>query len=238
MEAGDVQEEDGSDEQPHGGPSGSAVEAGDGQDPGVDEPQWLGDFGVALAEAENPFAADDRPDPGALQPVQDLVTGTVATSPWQFGQYDRRSSTWLSAAQRRHQHRRRSNALLGVASVDLSGPHEASPMPGMRTSEHMAHYFLVLTIRADPTVGYADSAVQTDPDPDTDSPPADPIIADSFETSSRAPLIYVALIHKKSDVAHAVMALVAHAHDERGHIPQKLISRLHSDRGEQIAHSR
>ena len=204
----------------------------------MEEPQWLGDFDVELAEAENPFAADDRLGPGALQPVQDLVTGTVATSPWQFGQYDRRSSTWLSAAQRRHQHRRRSNALLGVASVDLSGPHEASPMPGMRTNEHKAHYFLVLTVRADLSVGYADSAVQTESNPDSDSQPADPMIAGSSESAPRSPLIYVALVHKKSDAAHAVMALIAQAQDEHGHMPQKLIFRLHSDKGQEFcAHS-
>ena len=223
---------------PHGSPSGGTVEAAEDQDPGVEEPQWLGDFDVELAEAENPFAADDRLGPGALQPVQDLVTGTVATSPWQFGQYDRRSSTWLSAAQRRHQHRRRSNALLGVASVDLSGPHEASPMPGMRTSEHKAHYFLVLTVRADLSVGYADSAVQTESNPDSDSQPADPMIAGSSESAPRSPLIYVALVHKKSDAAHAVMALIAQAQDEHGHMPQKLIFRLHSDKGQEFcAHS-
>ena len=94
--------------------------------------------------------------------MTDLITGTQQTQPWQFKPYDRQSSTWLAAAQRRHQHRRRSNALLGVASVDLSGPHEATPVPGQRLGDRPAYYFLVLTVEADTSVGYRTSHTQTD----------------------------------------------------------------------------
>ena len=99
---------------------------------------------------------------GDKNDVTDLITGTQQTQPWQFAPYDRQSSTWLAAAQRRHQHRRRSNALLGVASVDLSGPHEATPVPGQRLGDRPAYYFLVLVIEADTSVGYQSTHTQTD----------------------------------------------------------------------------
>ena len=78
-----------------------------------------------------PHASDAGEDaPAEASALTDLVSGVVPANPWQFNPYDRDSTTWLAAAQRRHQHRRRSNAMFGVAAVDLSGPHEATPMIG------------------------------------------------------------------------------------------------------------
>ena len=107
---------------------------------------------------------------GEQASVADLVSGRVPDSPWQFNPYDRNSSTWLAAAQRRHQHRRRSNALLGVAAVDLSGPHEPTPMIGQRLGNKPGHYFVVLTIEVDRT-GYCSTESQTEPAAVTAFPP-------------------------------------------------------------------
>ena len=62
--------------------------------------------------------------------VQDLITTELVEDPWQYVPYKKGSATWQAAGQRRHQHKRRTNTLLGVASVDLSGPHVATPMLG------------------------------------------------------------------------------------------------------------
>ena len=115
-----------------------------------------------------------REDPGRLAPprpdgvgppapeLTQLVAGVVPQRPWQFSPYSRDSSTWLAAAQRRHQHRRRSNALLGVASVDLSGPHDPTPMIGQKIGWKPGHYFVVLTIEPDTVTGYRSTSSQTD----------------------------------------------------------------------------
>ena len=60
--------------------------------------------------------------------LEDLVRGAVRRDvAWQFQPYDGGNATWQAAAQRWHQHRRRTNQLLGVASTDPSGPREPSP---------------------------------------------------------------------------------------------------------------
>eukprot|EP00959_Pyramimonas_sp_CCMP1952_P044739 934650-Pyramimonas_sp.AAC.1 len=66
-----------------------------------------------------PARVDDKEvlDESSSAPcVEDLVTGTLTDDPWQFRPYDKASSTWQAAAQRRHQHRRRTNTLIGTAS--------------------------------------------------------------------------------------------------------------------------
>ena len=87
---------------------------------------------VAIAagnELETPWQiGDGRAEDAHRAPVQlsEIVKGQLEKEPWQFQPYTAGDATWLHAAQRRHQHRRRANALLGVAPVDLSGPHEPS----------------------------------------------------------------------------------------------------------------
>ena len=117
--------------------------------------------------AAAPTATGPKPDgqtgPTESEPTSlaDLVSGKVPDCPWQFNPYDRKSSTWLAAAQRRHQHRRRSNVLLGVAAVDLSGPHEPTPMVGQRLGHKPGHYFVVLAIEVD-QAGHRSTETQTD----------------------------------------------------------------------------
>ena len=102
--------------------------------------------------------AEQKPDEQAEPIFQDIVTGTPSTDPWQFRPYayERSSATWQVAAQRRHQHRRRTNTLLGVAAVDLSGPHEPTPMIGAKVGQRPGHYFVVLTISAHDGMGSAE----------------------------------------------------------------------------------
>ena len=106
--------------------------------------------------------------------IEDLIVGDAPEGPehmWQFNPYGRDSSTWLAAAQRRHQHRRRSNESLGVASVDLSGPHEPTPTVGHRAGQLPGHYFLVLTVQADHHTGYSNGSTQTDHGPNQGEDP-------------------------------------------------------------------
>ena len=62
--------------------------------------------------------------------IEDLFVGQLWKKPWQYREYQSGNATWMAAAQRRHQHRRRTGEILGTASVDLSGPHEPTPMLG------------------------------------------------------------------------------------------------------------
>ena len=94
--------------------------------------------------------------------AKDLFQGSLAQTPWQYQGYRPDSATWLAAAQRRHAHRRRTNSLLGIGSVDLSGPHEPTPIPGAKVGQRPAQYFLVLTFALDRTVGHKRQATQTD----------------------------------------------------------------------------
>ena len=102
------------------------------------------------------------------------------------------------------------NQSLGVAAVDLSGPHEASPLPGHKVGAAYARYFLVLTIRL---------------------PPGDPSAESEVLQEEVKPLLYVALLSKKSEAPHKVMELLSQVRDEHGSLPHKLVYRLHSDRG-------
>ena len=82
--------------------------------------------------------------------VEDLIVPSLAEEPWQYKPYTKYSATWQAAAQLRHQHRRRTDTVIGVASVDLSGPHEPTPVPGARQlTQGEGHYFLALTIYPD-----------------------------------------------------------------------------------------
>ena len=94
--------------------------------------------------------------------AKDLFGGSLAKTPWRYQGYRSDSATWLAAAQRRHSHRRRTNALLGVGSVDLSGPREPTPTPGAKVGQRQAHDYLILTFALDNTVGHKSAATQTE----------------------------------------------------------------------------
>ena len=55
--------------------------------------------------------------------------------------------------------------MTSVASVDLSGPHDPTPMPGERIGQKSARYLLALTVRPDKGHGHHDASCQTDEDP-------------------------------------------------------------------------
>ena len=113
----------------------------------------LADGQAAVAEpvaAEAPDAAVAEPVAAESEPperVEDLLRGDIADDPWQYKPYKAGNASWMAAAQRKHSHRRRTNQLLGVASVDLSGPHEPTPRVGAKVGERPGQYFCVLTIR-------------------------------------------------------------------------------------------
>ena len=82
---------------------------------------------------------------GAL--AEPRIAGELPESAVRPKPCDKRDAVWQAAAQRKHYHRRYHNQSLGVASVDLSGPHEATPQPGQKVGSSPAHYFLVLTVK-------------------------------------------------------------------------------------------
>ena len=151
--------------------------------------------------------------------------------------FDNKSSLWQAAAQRRHSHRRRTNALLGVASIDLSGPHEATPRVGAALGQRPGHYFCALTLSEDPTVGTASRTVQTESDdpsagatPEDDDPPAEPC----RHHGPRVPLIYAEVIPTKAEATEAVTRMLAHVRDDHGTCPHGAVFRVHSDRGQEF----
>ena len=83
--------------------------------------------------------------------LEDLVAGAIPEEGalWQFQPHGAGQALWQSAGQRRHQHRRRTNNIVGCASVDLSGPHQPTPMVGGKVGSKQGHYFLVLHLRPD-----------------------------------------------------------------------------------------
>ena len=60
-----------------------------------------------------------------------------------------------------------------MASVDLSGPHLATPMPGCRIGQASAKYFVVLMVRPDVSGGRRYISCQTDVDDAGPVPVAD-----------------------------------------------------------------
>ena len=94
--------------------------------------------------------------------IEDLVIGEIEAQPWQIKKYDSDRVTWQGAALRRRMHTRRSNVSLGVATVDLSGPHEASPRPNKHITKDPCYDYLVLTVRPDDTATQVEAAAQTE----------------------------------------------------------------------------
>ena len=91
----------------------------------------------------------------------ELFRGTLSKTPWQYQGYSADSAAWLAAAPRRHAHRRRTTASLGVASIDLSGPHEPTPVPTAKLGHTPAQYFLVMSFSQDTTVGHRFAGTHT-----------------------------------------------------------------------------
>ena len=170
--------------------------------------------------------------------LSDLLVGDLSLDTWQYKPYKADNATWLAAAQRRHMHRRRANLVTSVASVDLSGPHEPTLMPGKRLGQQTARYFLVLSIRSDMGPEQKVAATQTDGDlaqapvdaANVERPvqlaPVQPDVEDR-----RGPLIYCEVLPRKSDAEAAVKRILARVRDDLGRLPASMPHRLHSDQG-------
>ena len=108
-------------------------------------------------------------------------------------------------------------------------------MPGKRVGRSNARCYLVLTIRPDKGHGHHSVGSQTEPNPpqaeQEDGGPdgEQPALDESHD--SRSPLIYVALLQKKSQAAEEIMRLCTLVRDHLGYLPSAMPHRLHSDRG-------
>ena len=135
------------------------------------------------------------------------MTGKIDPNLWQFKSYARQSASWQAAAQRRDQHRRRTNALVGTASVDLSGPHEPTPMVGAKVGQSAGHYFLVLVIQAEERKVDATTQTMNDDQPAPEESDVD------VEGVEKMQLLYAEVIATKADAAAAVQRLLARVRD-------------------------
>ena len=94
-----------------------------------------------LQDTQDDFAVDDE----ETTEIETWVVGKIPTqNQWQYCPHEAGQALWQAAGQRRHQHHRRTNKLVGTASVDLSGPHQGPPMIGGKVGSRKGHYFLVL----------------------------------------------------------------------------------------------
>ena len=98
-------------------------------------------------QIECPRPHSDQPQTPSEKETGIPISGELPESPLQSMPYDKGNAVWQAAAQRKHAHRRYLNQSIGVASLDLSGPHEATPQPGHKVGSSPAHYFLVLAVK-------------------------------------------------------------------------------------------
>ena len=159
--------------------------------------------------------------------LEDLVAGEVPEKPWQFEKYSSDRALWQGAAMRRRMHMRRSDVLLGVCCVDLSGPHEPTPRLGKHISKDQCYYFLALTVRPDETAVQCDASVQTG----EQVPEVEPPEAQESEIKRKLALIYAALLGSKGEATKAVQHLLAQVNNDHANIPTEVIFRVHSDQG-------
>ena len=207
--------------------SDAAVNGGDGTSVHVEA-----DSDARVGKSQDDEDLHDEP-----QALEDLVTSKMDTDPWQYKAFSNTSATWQAAAQRRHSHWRRSNSVIGVAAVDLSGPHEATPVVGAKVGQRPAHYFLAVTV--DPSQGAHDQGVQTDFGDQAvatldGGPPRRAEAADLEGAVRKPPLIYASLLATKSEASAAVMTVLARIRDDHGHLPGEVVFRLHSDKGSEF----
>ena len=166
------------------------------------------------------------------------VTGELSAEPWQNKKYNKKSAVWQAAGQRRHMHRRHGNQSIGVCSVDLSGPHEGTPQPNQRIQSNQAHYFLVLSIKlGNPKEEDSPQPEAPEGSPQPEAPPDDPpeevpaLVQEEVQEEFMKPILYVALLAKKSEAASKIQELLALVRSEFGNMPDRLVYRLHSDLG-------
>ena len=168
------------------------------------EPWWLEsgllDSPQVAASATLAIESDTRAASG-LTEVFETIKGELQESPWQRMKFDKNNKNWQAAGQRRHMHRRHGNQSLGVASVDLSGPHVATPVPGKRTlTTSRAYYFSVLSIKMAPEEEEKDVPVQVD-QPEVQPADGEEQVAPALSEEEPAevwvkPILYAALLEK------------------------------------------
>ena len=180
-------------------------------------------------DGRDDFAVDDE----KTTDIETWVAGKMpAQNQWQFCPHDVGQALWQAAGQRRHQHHRRTNKLVGTASVDLSGPHQGTPMIGGKVGSRQGHYFVVLHLRPDRSVGHKSIATQTISEDD----PAAGEIPDAAaeEADSLMPFLYAEVLSHKADASAGVQRLLARARDDHDHLPNHIVFRCHSDRGQEF----
>ena len=222
---------------------------------------------VAASPLTSTTSSSIPPSPGVMAAagLADHAVGALAPEPWQHEKYSKKNKYWQAAGQRRHLHKRYKNQLRGVCAVDLSGPHEPTPMPGHRVGSKSAHYFLVVVVvfhdsddgdkaqdekddeapqeeipfeqdRADQEdLGLAaegDEVPQEEIPFDRDcADQEDPGLAAEPDEPRAKPLLYAALLQRKSDAGAELQKLLAQIRAEHGTMPNKLVYRVHSDKG-------
>ena len=189
---------------------------------------WIQSSGISSTSTTGTSSTSQNPERAAtgITGVTDIfkgITGEIKDEPWQNKKYTKESALWQAAAQRRHMHRRHKNQSLGVCSVDLSGPHEGTPQPGLRISSSQAHYFLVLTAKFGEAKTTEEPPPEAPPEtPDTeDASKEDPPLEDEKWVS---PILYAALLERKSDAPKRIQGILAQVRAEFGGMPEAGVS--------------
>ena len=120
---------------------------------------------------------------------------------------------------------------LGVATVDLSGPHEGSPRPNQHISKDQCHFFFVLTVRPDDTAVSTDTGVQTEPTDGRSRSEEEEQPAIPPGGNRRPALIYAAPLGTKGEASKAVQRLLAQVNNDHANMQTEIMFRLHSDQG-------
>ena len=162
------------------------------------------------------------------------MTGKLpAKNQWQFCPHDAGQALWQAAGQRRHQHYRRTNKLVGTASVDLSGPHQGTPMIGGKVGSRQGHYFFGASSPSRSKCGDTNQLKRKQSVKMTQMRRRIPDAA-AEEADSLMPLLYAEVLSHKADASAGVQRLLARARDDHGHLPNHVVFRCHSDRGQEF----
>ena len=127
--------------------------------------------------------------------------------------------------------------------MDLSGPHEGTPQPGVRVGVSLAHYLLVVAVkfaeerRLDHTsVDDINVHAREHEHEDEQLQPQSPQDEEPQQVQElwKKGLIYAALLERKSETPKRLQGLLAQIRAEHGSMPEKLVYRVHSDCGSEF----
>ena len=111
--------------------------------------------------------------------------------------------------------------MLGVASVDLSGPHEPTPMFGQQLGHRPGYYFVALTVEVGTITGYKHTETQADREGGADTARPEGAAPDGGDASApprpdgldedkvhedklpRMPLVYCEVVSQRMEAAEA-----------------------------------